>query len=344
MLSSNLRAKFDITALKNWFLLKKREFPWRNEPTPYQVWVSEVLLQQTQASVVISYFNRWMELFPTIEALALAPLSQVIKAVEGIGYYSRVRHMHEAAQNIVSTHGGNLPETKELLEQIKGLGPYTIGAILSFAFHQKAAAIDGNVMRVISRYFLIETPIERQATKKEIEHQVMLLLPDKEPWILMEALIELGACICKKHPQCMLCPVKETCSAYREKKTNLLPLKTKKTSVLFLQRFVGILEYNKELLLRKVPSGNVMADLYEFPYFDAPFANHPLAKEATFVRTLPMVKQSFTRYRAELYPTIWKTEAPFSMKEYTWTALSEIKNLPFSSGHRRIWEAYATSI
>lgn len=307
MLSSKLCAKFDVLSLKQWFLVQKREFPWRKNPTPYQVWVSEVLLQQTQASVVVPYFNRWMELFPTLETLAKASLDQVIKAVEGIGYYSRIRHIHATAVMIANEHEGKIPDAKEKLQKIKGLGSYTIGAILSFAFHQKEVAIDANVMRVISRYFLIEDPVARQSAQKEIRQRVEMLLPDVEPWVITEALIELGACICKKQPQCAMCPLKKGCLGFQTGKAPLLPVKHKKHPVSYLKRFVGILLYNREVLLRKGPSGKVMADLYEFPYFDAPFARHPLAETAYFECELPMVKHSFTRYQAELYPTVWRT-------------------------------------
>src|ERR1700722_10190653 len=180
---------FDIDSLKDWFVREKRDLPWRENPSPYAVWISEVMLQQTQASVVIPYFERWMARFPTVAVLAEASQGEVIKMWEGLGYYSRVRHLHQAAKDLMYRYAGDLPRTREGLEGIKGIGPYTRGAILSFAFHQKAAAVDGNVLRVLARYFAIEEEIEK--AKKSITELTESILPEEEPWIVMEGLIEL---------------------------------------------------------------------------------------------------------------------------------------------------------
>ncbi|NGX59959.1 MAG: Adenine DNA glycosylase [Chlamydiae bacterium] len=142
-----------IETLKHWFKEEKRNFPWRIAPNPYTVWISEVMLQQTRAAVVIPYFERWMKRFPSIQSLADATVDEVIKMWEGLGYYSRARALHEGARYVVAHYHGKLPSSLQLLQKIKGLGPYTIGAIQSFAFHQKAPAVDGNVMRVISRLY-----------------------------------------------------------------------------------------------------------------------------------------------------------------------------------------------
>ena len=136
----------DNKKLKQWFINEKRDLPWRENPSPYAVWVSEMMLQQTQVSVVIPYFMRWMDRFPSIRALASADISEVIKVWEGLGYYSRARYLHEGARYIVEHFGGELPSDEESLKKIKGIGPYTIGAIRSFAFHQRTSAVDGNVM------------------------------------------------------------------------------------------------------------------------------------------------------------------------------------------------------
>lgn len=185
--------RIDTSALHQWFREMNRPFPWRENPNPYRVWISEVMLQQTRASVVIPYFERWMELFPGPHVLARAPLEEVIKAWEGLGYYGRARHLHEGARQIVHQFNGLLPSKREQLEKIKGLGPYMVNAILSFAFHQRAAAVDGNVSRVLARHFMIEDDIARHATKKRIQAFADEVLDIKKPWITAEALIELGA-------------------------------------------------------------------------------------------------------------------------------------------------------
>ena len=156
------------------------------------------MLQQTQVSVVIPYFDRWMNRFPTLRHLAKATLDEVIKEWEGLGYYSRARNLHEGARYVLEKHEGILPETREELQKIKGLGPYTIGAIRSFAFHHKAAAVDGNVIRVLARYFKIEDDIAKPKTIQMIRDRAEAILPEIEPWIVAEALIELGATLCTK--------------------------------------------------------------------------------------------------------------------------------------------------
>ena len=157
----------ELIHLKRWFLDQKRDFPWRENPSPYAVWVSEVMLQQTQAAVVISYFERWMQRFPTIQALADAPLEDVIKEWEGLGYYARARNLHAGARYVVENYEGQLPANAEQLYKIKGLGHYTVGAILSFAFQQRKAAVDGNVLRVLARYYGITDDIGKSATVKK---------------------------------------------------------------------------------------------------------------------------------------------------------------------------------
>ncbi len=326
----------DILALKAWFNKHKRDLPWRSNPTPYRVWISEVMLQQTQASVVVGYFEKWMRLFPTIHALAAASLDEVIKAWEGLGYYARVRHVHAAARELVAKKNGELPCKREELEEIKGLGPYTIGAILSFAFHQKAAAVDGNVARVLSRYFLIEEDISTSAIKQRLQGLAERHLPDTEPWLVMEGLIELGARVCQRVPQCSLCPLQKGCLGLQKGRADLLPMKGKRPSTTLLKRHVALIETKEEILLQRASYGTIMGGLYEFPYFDEAIGEDFLGLKLTFVRNLPKVQHSFTRFRAELYPSLWLVLEQSPVPGYQWMAKKEIGLLPFSAGHRRL--------
>jgi A/G-specific adenine glycosylase len=209
--------------LNSWFLENRRELPWRIDPTPYRVWISEVMLQQTRASVVIPYFERWMTLFPDVAALAAAPIERVIKTWEGLGYYSRARNLHRGAQQMVESFGGEVPSDREALMSIKGLGPYTIGAILSFGFQKRAAAVDGNVTRVLARYFSIEENVGRQSVKRLIGEKAEAILDEREPWVTAEALIELGATVCTPKPFCELCPLQKSCLG--KDKAESLPIK-----------------------------------------------------------------------------------------------------------------------
>jgi A/G-specific adenine glycosylase len=333
---------FDADLLKNWFKSVRRDLPWRQVNEPYAIWISEIMLQQTQVSVVKEYYLRWMARFPTIASLATAPLEEAIKMWEGLGYYSRVRNLHEAAQFLIDHHGGDLPSTKEELAQVKGLGPYTIGAILSFAFHQKAAAVDGNTMRVLSRYYGITDDIQKSSTLKKIWNIAEEILPEHEPWVVVEGLIELGATICKRDPSCFLCPLRERCSAYKEGSQGVLPKKGKKVEITFLSRQVFVIAYEGELLVRKGETGKVMADLYEFPYMDISKKNEfPFSFDAKKLccprpKTLPEIAHSYTRFKVRLFPTLWKALEKFEAPEYEWISWQKVNKYPFSSGHKRI--------
>ncbi|MES2345276.1 MAG: A/G-specific adenine glycosylase [Chlamydiota bacterium] len=324
----------DVQKLKQWFLKEKRDLPWRGCPSPYEVWISEVMLQQTQASVVIDYFFRWLEVFPTIQALAEASIDDVIKAWEGLGYYSRARNLHKAAKFLVDHYGGALPSSLEDLALIPGIGPYTAGALLSFAFHKKAAAVDGNVIRVISRFFCIEDDVSKLATQKKIKEMTLNILPEEEPWVVMEALIELGARVCTRKAFCSRCPIKLGCQG-RERAASL-PYKEKKVEVTTLVRYVAVVLCGGEILVRKGGSGKVMADLYEFPYGERREVFESLGLSFCFVKDLPKEKHCFTRFRAELYPSLWKLEEKQQVPGCEWVFLEDASKLPFSSGHRRI--------
>jgi len=324
--------------LVEWFEEGKRNFPWREEKSPYRVWISEVMLQQTQAVVVIPYFNRWISLFPTVEALAKAPLDQVMKAWEGLGYYSRVRHLHETAAKIVHEHGGILPSNREKLAELKGFGPYTIGAVLSFAFHQKAAAVDGNVIRVMARLFALQ---DDASQKKRYEAKVEALLPNHEPWVVMEALIELGAVICRRKPDCASCPLQDQCLGYRKAIAEALPIRKPAQAAILLKREVAVIEAGSFLLLRQVEVGKVMGGLFEFPYIDQGEL-WPFDLRKVKVCDLPRVKHTFTKYRATLFPSVWKAEEKKELKGYDWVPFDQVKRLPFSSGHRRVLNEYFT--
>lgn len=325
-------------SLKHWFLQHKRSFPWRDNPSPYAVWISEIMLQQTRAVVVVDYFNRWMELFPSIETLATAPLSSVIKAWEGLGYYNRVRNIKAAAEFLYQNNL-SLPNSLSGLLAIKGIGPYTAGAILSFAFHQKATAIDGNVKRVISRYFGQEDPTS-------IEKNTFSLLPDEEPWITMEALIELGATLCQKKPNCRECPLQGECFAYKHNKTDEIPKKKQKNSLLYAEKEVALILYQGEILVQIEPMGKVLGGLTLFPSFlrslelslQESIQLH-LHLSVEWIEDLPPTKQTFTNHVEELFPSVFQAKEQILHPNFTWIPLTQVTNLPFSSGHKRILQS-----
>jgi len=332
-----------LAKLKTWFLSQQRDLPWRNHPIPYAVWISEVMLQQTQVAVVIPYFERWMRRFPSILDLAGASIEEVLKEWEGLGYYARARNLHAGARYVVDHYQGELPSSAEKLKKIKGLGPYTIGAILNFAFHQRIPAVDGNVLRVLARYYGIADDICKPKAIKQIYSLTETLLPEKEPWVISEALIELGATICGRQPKCVQCPLNKQCQAHLKGLTDVLPFKAPRMPTTVLHRSVAIIHNGKEILISRGVKGKVMQDLYEFPYFEktTTASLHEQIKERFEIdvqqqQVLPEVKHSFTRYRAHLFPCLFKTDTRKNIEGHEWASFQLLEQYPFSSGHRRI--------
>jgi len=339
-----------------WFLNNRRSFPWREDLTPYHVWISEIMLQQTRAEVVVPYFNRWFETFPSIQELANGSIEEVIKLWEGLGYYSRARNIHKTAQMVCEKYGSELPEDRATLESLPGIGPYTAGAILSFAYGQKQVALDGNVMRVISRLFLIEENISLPKVQKKLEKLAYQLLPDHNPHYTMEGLIELGALICKKSPLCFSCPLKTECLANIEGKSSLLPIKNQPKKTKKIDQLLFCIQYENQILITKREEKGVMRGLWEFPYqsllqkppqkgkkrtsFSQALVRQIFGEEISNLLLLEgeITEQfhSFTHYRATLYPLIYQVPSSFYSTYYKWVTIKEATNLPFSSGHKKI--------
>lgn len=334
--------------LAEWFRQHKRSFSWRNDQVdrailPYRIWVSEVMLQQTRAEVVEPFFIAWMKRFPTLERLAKAELHEVIKAWEGLGYYSRAKRLWLTAKYLMEHNGGQIPDSYEELLKMQGFGPYTAGAVASFAFQKKAAAVDGNVARVIARLFAIEEEIDQAKIQQRIRELTFLLLPDEEPWVVMEALIELGALICRKNPDCTQCPLEGVCDAQRCKITAILPRKKEKKHIEWIEREVALLIYEKEVLITQVAQGKVMAGLYEFPYFpkdgkqiEEKLKEGGIAEDVEFFLLLDSIQHTFTRFHVHLYPFILKCTRKVVPDNYHWHPIEKLRDLPFSSGHRKL--------
>lgn len=270
MLSRVLR-KFNIlqfqTDLLNWYDQNKRDLPWRQDQNPYKVWVSEIMLQQTKVDTVIPYFYRFMEQFPTVYDLASADEQDVLKAWEGLGYYSRARNLQNAVREVVSEYNGEVPDNPKQLGELKGIGPYTRGAILSIAFNQPEPAVDGNVMRVLSRVFNIHDDISVGRTRKRFEEIVREIISEEDPSSFNQALMELGALICTpKSPMCMFCPVMEHCEAYEEGIQEQLPVKAKKAKQKKqLYKTVIIKNEKGDIIIERRPDTGLLANLWQFP-------------------------------------------------------------------------------
>ncbi|PAV28137.1 A/G-specific adenine glycosylase [Virgibacillus profundi] len=253
--------------LLHWYHLNKRDLPWRQDQDPYKIWVSEIMLQQTKVDTVIPYFLRFIDKFPTVYELAAADPQDVLKAWEGLGYYSRARNLQNAVREVVADYGGEVPDNTRELASLKGVGPYTKGAILSIAYNKPEPAVDGNVMRVFSRILKIEEDIAQQRTKKIFDVYVRELISEEDPASFNQAVMELGALVCTpKSPGCLLCPVQEYCQAFAEGIEETLPIKTKakkqKThayAVLLIKNDLG------EYVIEKRSDKGLLANLWQFP-------------------------------------------------------------------------------
>ncbi|CAI6065265.1 A/G-specific adenine glycosylase [Cohnella sp. JJ-181] len=258
--------------LLQWYKQAKRDLPWRRSRDPYHIWVSEIMLQQTRVDTVIPYFNRFMEKFPTIVALAGAPEEDVLKAWEGLGYYSRARNLQAAAREIADKHGGLLPDDKSVVAGLKGIGPYTSGAIMSIAFGRPEPAVDGNVMRVLSRYFCIDEDIARPAVRVGMEGLARELIPEGEASDFNQALMELGALVCTpKSPSCLLCPVMAHCQGRLAGRETELPVKSKAKPPRPEHRLAALIQDAQgRVLVRQRPESGLLARMWELPHVVAP--------------------------------------------------------------------------
>ncbi|WP_130616700.1 A/G-specific adenine glycosylase [Cohnella abietis] len=261
------------TQLLRWYRKERRDLPWRRSRNPYHIWVSEIMLQQTRVDTVIPYFNRFMDRFPTPQHLAEAPEEDVLKHWEGLGYYSRARNLQAAVREVVEQYGGVVPSNKKAVSSLKGVGPYTAGAILSIAYNQSEPAVDGNVMRVLSRYFCLEEDIAKPATRIGIESIAQELIPDGEAADFNQALMELGAMVCTpKSPSCLECPVTQLCLGRLEGRERELPVKTKAKKPKPVFRFAALIEgsgqHAGKVLVRQRPDTGLLARMWELPHIE----------------------------------------------------------------------------
>lgn len=253
--------------LINWFTEEKRDLPWRKDRDPYKIWVSEIMLQQTRVDTVIPYFNRFIKQFPSVEALSQAEEEKVLKAWEGLGYYSRARNLHSAVKEVHEKYGGRVPDDPKEISSLKGVGPYTAGAILSIAYGKPEPAVDGNVMRVLSRILTIWDDIAKASSRKVFEEAVRKLISHEHPSYFNQALMELGALICTPtSPSCLLCPVREHCRAFYEGVQNELPVKTKNKKQRSISLAAAVLKDDTgRTLIHKRAETGLLANLWEFP-------------------------------------------------------------------------------
>ncbi|MDB1710128.1 A/G-specific adenine glycosylase [Enterococcus entomosocium] len=249
-----------------WYHKEKRNLPWRATNDPYAIWISEIMLQQTRVETVIGYFYRFMEQFPTIQDLAAAEEQKLLKVWEGLGYYSRARNLKAAAQQIVAEFDGEMPQSIEEIRSLKGIGPYTAGAIGSIAFGLPEPAIDGNVMRVVSRLFCIEADIAKASSRAPFDEAMRTIISPDEPGEFNQALMDLGSRICTPTtPKCEECPISQYCLAYAENRQTDFPVKSKKAKPKDVYYIAGAIEDQGSFLLVQRPKTGLLASMWHFP-------------------------------------------------------------------------------
>lgn len=251
-----------------WYQREARDLPWRRTRDPYRIWVSEIILQQTRVDQGLPYYERFLHTFPTLESLAAASLDKVLKAWEGLGYYTRARNMHAAAQRVMREHGGRMPERAELLQLLPGIGRYTAAAIASSAYDERVASVDTNIMRVIARWFAIRDCIDDLGPQREIWALAEGLVPRKQAGLYNQAVMELGATVCvARNPACDQCPVARWCEARRLGLQNEIPLRKKKTPPVRRQMLGAAIRKGDLYLLVRRPDAGLLGGLWEFPAF-----------------------------------------------------------------------------
>ncbi|QSR87000.1 A/G-specific adenine glycosylase [Candidatus Methylacidiphilum infernorum] len=326
----NFKKKF-WKFLSRWYGENGFKYPWRKSPTPYSVLVSEFMLQQTQAETVVPYFLAWMEKFPDWESLAKAQEKEVLRAWEGLGYYSRARNLHRIAVMLYHERKGELPSDPEELMKFPGIGPYTANAVASLAFGRKTPALDGNVIRVMARLMNINQPIHKKETIRTIFQVVdSLMQGEAEASLFNSALMDFGRAVCKpKYPRCFACVLKEMCKA---KQPELLPLRTKIEIEEKKEKIAIIREDDRFWLQQANSNQNRYRGLWLFPYFDPDVMEE---KAPLF-----FLRHSFTRYKIllEVCEASWNKERLKMMPiEGQWVKKKEIFSLPLPSPHRKIW-------
>jgi A/G-specific adenine glycosylase len=352
-LNDGARRQFTIDLL-NWYEVNKRNLPWRKSKDPYKIWVSEIMLQQTQVATVIPYFERFITAFPNIRALSKAPIDDVLKLWEGLGYYSRARNLHRAAQDVISDWGGQLPESSIELLKLPGIGSYTSAAIASIAFDEDVPVLDGNVRREMSRILLIKSDSKSPKIERQIVSELRHLLPMGEAGDFNQALMELGALICTpSNPKCDRCPVKNHCGAFEKNLQDKLPLRTPRKARPHHDVAVGVIWKGKKLLISQRPEKGLLGGLWEFPggkrEGDETLEEclhrelmEELAIEVKVISKLSPVEHGYTHFKVTLHPYICELSKgipkTIGCSALAWILPDKISDYAFPRANHKIFE------
>ncbi len=340
---------FPAEKLVQWFEKNQRPLPWRKNYSPYEVWISEIMAQQTRIDQMIPYFEKFMQRFPDVQSLAAADYQEILKYWEGLGYYSRARNLHAAAKTIVEKLGGELPQTKEELEELKGFGPYISAAVASIAFNEDVPLVDGNVLRVTARFWGMEDDIALPATRKKFEELLQGVLPHGKARKFNQGLMELGALICTpENPACERCPLQQACVAFRDGRESELPYKTKKSKVP-TKHFAGALIQSQGKWLLRQREEQLLHGMWEIPMQEfSPLEDSREAIESKFQQAhfpirlgkeLSQVKHQYSHFTQIVHifdakPKGRANDAPSTKMKYH--SLAMMRQLPLSKVQHKI--------
>jgi A/G-specific adenine glycosylase len=305
-----------------WYASNKRPMPWRDQPDPYRVWVSEIMLQQTQVATVIPYFERFVARFPHIASLAAAEQDEVLKLWEGLGYYSRARNLHKAAKLVIDEHDGQIPESFCELRKLPGLGDYTAAAVASIVYGEVIPAVDGNVLRVVARWRGLTDDIGKPATRDRIRSW-LTPFAESAPADFNQAMMELGALVCRpRQPRCLECPLQPDCNALATGRIDQLPVKARRKPVHTRVRVAAIICKGEQVLLRQRRDDEMLGGLWGFPMADDLEA---LACEAH--KPLANVRHSYSHFHLDL--TGWSCELRTALPDTIWVQKDQLGSLAF---------------
>lgn len=341
--------------LLDWFERYQRRMPWREAPHPYHVWLSEVMLQQTQVETVIPYFQRFVRSFPDVYSLAAADQQEVLKRWQGLGYYSRARNLHSAARMIVEQYGGVLPHDLQTLLTIPGFGPYTAAAVSSIAFDQPVPVVDGNVLRVFCRFWGIDTDIRQPRVKTDLQARLQPYVETSPPALFNQAIMELGALLCRpKSPHCAVCPLAADCVAYRSGRTAALPVKSRRQPLPHYAVAVGVVWKDDHILISRRRQDQMLGGLWELPGGKqrpdedlATTARRKIAEETALRVRVEQpyctVDHGYTHFKITLtaFCCIWLSGAarPLVADELRWVRLRELDAYPLPKGTLKVLDA-----
>ncbi|MGE5340327.1 MAG: A/G-specific adenine glycosylase [Candidatus Omnitrophota bacterium] len=352
-----MNQRFPVTRLIDWYTQNKRDLPFRHTTDIYAIWLSEVMLQQTQVVSAIPYYLRFLETFPTIEHLANGSEQEVLKLWEGLGYYSRVRNFHRAARQVMEQFGGRIPTTLTDFESLPGVGSYIAAAVLSIACHVPIPTVDGNVIRVYTRFWAIADDIRKNALRKRIYRELETIIPHEAPGDFNQAMMELGATVCTpRTPACPCCPLQTGCTAYMTGTIDRYPFKSPGAKVPEYRVSIGVIFREGRIYIQQRPPNGLLGGMWEFPGGKSQGDETPeetlvrecreeLRTEVEIIERLATVRHAYSHFKIEMTVFICRLKAkepdvrPREETPFRWMTIEELETYPFPGANHKFFPA-----